>query len=474
MVDIPFAIQSYKDGASPHSSQRTVNAYATIHPSNAKTKSRVKVTGGPGIREWAECGDGPVRALIEIGSTAYAVSGGEFYEIDENGTSHLRGSGISGIAPVSIDGTETQIAIVNGSLGYVYTIATKVLSQISDADFQSAASVAVLNSVFVYDWLGTNKFFISATSNANNYDALDYATAEASPDPVVCVQNRNGTLMIFGAHSIEAWDHTGASDFPFTRIKGATVDRGIAGPLATTNEDSSRFFLGDDLVFYRLNGLQLRRASTHPLEEIWQKYSTVDDAICFPLPINGHKFLCLTFPTENATFIYDIATDLWHERVSWDPSGIENRWRINCSVSCYNRVLVGDNNSGKVGILDSDTFTEFGNPIITTLVSPPLYRDGQQMSVPAFEVDIETGVGLANGQGSDPQIMMDFSLDGGKTYTSAQLWQTMGSIGNTDTQLRWTELGSGREYVFRLIISDPVKRVITGARVPWLYAEPNQ
>jgi hypothetical protein len=374
--------------------------------------------------------------------------------------------------PVSIDGSDEEIAIVTGTNGYVYDIAAATLSQISDGDFNAAATVTVINSIFVYDWKGTNKFFISKVLDAGGIDPLKFASAESSPDPVVAVRNRNGLLMVFGAHTTEPWDHTGAAAFPFSRIKGGTVDRGIAAPLALTNEDSSIFFLGDDRVFYRLNGLQLQRISTHALEQEWQSYSTTVDAFCFRVPINGHKFIYLTFPTENTTWGYDIATGLWHERVSWDARGVEVRWRVNCAITAYNRVLVGDQNSGQIGVLDPAIYTEFGDPIVTTLVSPPVYQDGRHMAVPCIEIDMETGVGLTTGQGSDPQVMLEYSTDGGASYTAPQLWRTAGKKGERQTRLQWHELGSGYQYTFRFSVSDPVKRAFSGCRLPGFYAEP--
>lgn len=468
-MDINFAVQSYRLDSLPVSSQRLVNAYAETQPRTAK--SRVAVIGAPGIKSFATCGSGPIRGGIEISSIAYFVSGDELWKVSADGTPQILGSGIAGLSPVCIDGTDEEIAIVNGTNGYVYNIASGVLAQISDGDFQSANTVTVINSIFVYDWKNSNKFFVSEVLAAGNIDPLRWASAESSPDPVMAVKNRNGILMVFGAHTTEPWDHTGAASFPFSKIKGGTIDRGIAAPLAVVNEDSSLFFLGDDLVFYRLNGLQLVRISTHAIETAWQGYAMTSDVICFRVPFNGHKFIYVSFPSANSTWGYDIATGLWHERVSWDATGDEVRWRVNCAVMAYNKVLLGDQNSGQIGVLDHETYTEYGDPIVTTLVSPPVYADGNMMSVPCFELDMETGVGLTIGQGSDPKVMLEYSTDGARTYSVPQQWRTIGKIGEYNTRLQWRELGSGYHYTFRVSISDPVRRVVSGSRLPQFYAE---
>jgi hypothetical protein len=468
MAVIRFATESYLHNSRPLSAQRLINAYAERQPKNAKVD--VAVFGVPGLSTFATIGSGPIRALFEMNGVGYAVSGGSFYSFDSAGVSVLLGTGITGASPVSVDGNGLEIVIRNGANGFSYIVASGNFAQISDVDFQQGYTVTVLNNIFCFDWLNTNKFFTSAVLDGRVYDPLDFASAESDPDFVRAVRAHNGTLFILGAKTIEPWDNTGAADFAFSRIKGGTIDRGIIAPLAIENEDSSLFILGEDLIAYRINGLQLQRISTHALEREWAAYATVSDVFCFKISVGGHKFIYFTFPTESRTFAYDIATGLWHERISYDAGGLEVRWRANCAVIVYNKTLVGDANSGKLGLVDPEVYTEFGDPIISTLTSPPLYLDGKNISVPVLEVDMESGVGLASGQGSDPQVMLDWSVDGGRTYLAPQEWASFGEIGNHQRRVIFNGLGEGYEFTFRLRISDPVKRVVYAARVPGLFA----
>jgi hypothetical protein len=79
-------------------------------------------------------------------------------------------------------------------------------------------------------------------------------------------------------------------------------------------------------------------------------------------------------------------------------------------------------------------------------------------------VDVEAGVGLSTGQGDDPQMMVRWSDDGGHTWSNLRT-VTMGRIGQYRARARLRRLGSGRDRVFEISISDPVKRVILGAAV---------
>lgn len=465
-----FGSNSYQLDSLKVSAQRCVNGYAEFQPPDAKTQ--VPIFGSPGITTFVTVGHGPIRGMFRMGSYAYAVSGTEFWRIDRAGTTLLLGTGIGGLNVVSIDGsTAGQIVIVNGVNGWYYdTASTASFVQIADPQFNAAATATFIDGYFVFDWLGTNKWFISGLLAGSTYAALDFASAESHPDNVLAVKNRKSALLVFGEETIEIWDHTGASTFPFQKIKGATIDRGIAAALALASEDDAIFMLGEDRVFYRFDGGGLKRISTHAIEKAWQAYSTVDDAFCFPLIYGGHKWIVLTFPTIGKTWVTDIATNyLWHERVSYDSGGAEVKWRANAAVKAFGKQLVGDANSGKIGYLDRSVFTEFGDDFYMELISPPIHGDGKTVFMPKLELDVETGVGLRTGQGSDPQVMMSYSDDGGNSWSDAELWAALGATGNANTTVEWNKLGSFQERCIKIRISDPVKRVVLGARTPNLY-----
>lgn len=469
MVDVNFAIQSYKDDSLPVSSQEAINCYAELEPPDAKTP--VKVTGVPGIDTFATCGAGPVRGFYEYNNVVYVVSGNTLYSLTSAAAVAIVGAGISGSAPVSIDANSAgQICIVNGVSGYIYNINTTVFAQIVDPDFNAANTVTMIDDYFAFDHVMTNQFFLSDVLDGTSYDPLMFATAESNPDQVLGVHNAYSNLAIAGGKTIEMWQDTGAVDFPFQRINGATIEQGVASPLAWAEIDNGHFFLGNDLVFYRLVGSQPQRLSTHAIEQEWAKASTMADAFCFVISYGGHKIVYVCAPTLGTTRGYDLATQLWHRRASWNPNGTVGRWRANCSILAFgsSKMLIGDANSGKIGILSPTTYTEFGDPLILDMTSPTIDGKGAKVFVPEFQLDMETGVGLATGQGINPQIMMQYSLDGGRTWSSEN-WMPMGDMGQFLTRVRWPRLGSGLQFTFRVRISDPVKRTIIRARAPGLY-----
>jgi hypothetical protein len=60
--------------------------------------------------------------------------------------------------------------------------------------------------------------------------------------------------------------------------------------------------------------------------------------------------------------------------------------------------------------------------------------------------------------------MMDLrvSKDGGNSFYSVG-FSSMGPIGEYTQRVIWNSLGAARDWVLKLRITDPVKRVITGA-----------
>lgn len=458
MTVYPFATQSYKSRALPVSSQRVVNMFVEAQPQGAK--SSPVLFAHPGLVSFAMCGNGPIRGMNVMNDQLFVVSAQSLYQVSSTGAATVLGFGITGSTPVSMSNNGTQVCIVNGANGYIYSTAGG-FQLISDANFHAAKTVTFFDNFFVFDWAGTNQYFISHTLDGTTYDALDFASAEVNPDFVIGLVNQQENLLIFGEQTIETWYDSGDVNFPFNRYDGATIERGCAAALTIIKEDNSVFFLGNDGIFYRLNGVIPVRISTHAIEAAWAAYPTLSDAFCFVYTWQGHKFLHVTFLAGNATWVYDIANNLWHEKVSFTSNYSSlQRWRGNASANCYGKVLIGDAFSGTIGTLTNDVFTEYGNPMQCYLVGPITHSDRKRVFMDRFELDIENGVGTTTGQGSDPKIMLDYSDDGGRNFKSPQVWNTMGALGAYGTRLRWLRLGQSRNRVIRVTVSDPVRRTI--------------
>jgi Neuraminidase (sialidase) len=124
--------------------------------------------------------------------------------------------------------------------------------------------------------------------------------------------------------------------------------------------------------------------------------------------------------------------------------------------------LVGDWENGNVYAYDLDTYSDNGNVLPAIITSGTVESGLDMQSSGTFQLDMDTGVGLTTGQGSNPQAMLRYSKDGGKTWSNA-LWRTFGAIGEYGRRVYWNRVGGGRRMVVEITITDAVKRHITGA-----------
>lgn len=412
---IPFATQAYEHDSLPISAQRVINAYPESEPPDAKTP--VAVLMSPGIGDFVNLGQGPIRGFVNLKNVLYAVAGQNLFRVNANKTTLNVGGAVTGTSLVSMASNGEQIGIVNGVNGYTYSVADG-FDLITDVNFHSANTIEFFDQMFLLDWIGTDRFFGSDLLDGQVYPQNFFGSAEWKPDDMVAVKSDKMRVVLFGKESIELWQNSGAANFPFVRIEGAGITRGVVGSQAITYEDNTLFFLGEDLIFYRLQGASPVRVSNHAVEQAWRKYIRTDDVQCLAFTFEGHKFIVVTFPSVPHTWVLDLATNKWHERESFDQNNNSlGRWRINCAINIYGQYLVGDAFSGRIGLLSRDLFTEWGNPMKAQFVAPPIHGQGRKLFQRSLWIDMETGTGSISEPTIDPTEKVLLQLDGGDGST---------------------------------------------------------
>ncbi len=456
-MKLQFARNAYQSRSRPINSQRLVNLYAEANPPDSKEP--LVLIGTPGLKLFADLGDKSINGLHVMKGTLFAVVGADVYTVNAAGIGTLIGDIGINEQRVEMEDNGTQVVILKED-GTAYVATTASVVQITDVDFRPASSVTFMDGYHVFTERDSQVFFISGLNDALSYDALDFASAESKPDDLVRVFSDHSELWLFGVETIEVWYNSGAADFPFARISGAVIERGCGAADSVAKEDNTVFWLGDDGIVYRADGYTPKRISTHAIEFAIAGYSTTSDAYGFVYDSEGHKFYVLTFPSNGATWVFDIATGLWHERESF---GL-NRWRVNSFAFNFEKNLVGDFENGKIYELDLDTYDENGEILQKIAVSAPLANENMRFIVDKFTLELDVGVGLTLGQGKDPQVMMQWSDDGGYTWSN-EYWRDIGKKGEYTTEVRWRALGQTRQRMFRTIISDPIKVAIQGAYI---------
>lgn len=320
------------------------------------------------------------------------------------------------------------------------------------------------------DGVPSNTFFYSNQYDNSVWGELSYYTAEGFADPVTKVVQVAGNLWVFGSRSYEIWGLGGSSVSPFVRIAGSMGNIGCASPASVAVIADKVFFLGNgeqgNRMAWMSDGYNVVPISNDALHEEWGSYQNFDDTAGFAYSQEGHVFWVVTWLAENKTWVYDLQTNSWHERASRDPqTDVLNRWTIVKGIYSYDSIYIGDLEGTKLYTLETETYTEDGNQIVRIRRAPHISHEEKIVFHRALIIDVETGVGLAVGQGRDPQIMLRFSNDAGRTPNGQEIWRPIGEQGKYRTRCKWPMLGSARDRVYELYFSDPVPFTILDA---WL------
>jgi hypothetical protein len=449
---------------------RMINLFPEIIPEGGKEPGFLN--RAPGLRLVITVGTGPIRGLWTFKNVLYVVSGIQLYKVDTNYTVTLLGT-VTGTGPVSMSDNGTQLFVAANGPGFIYNANTNVFQQITDPDYPGAVTVSYIDGYFVFNEPNTQKFWVTSIFDGTNINALDFASAEGAPDELVGLIADHREVWLFGTDSVEVWYNSGDPDFPFARIQGAFNELGCAAPYSIAKMDNGLFWLGEDArgqgIVYRANGYTGQRISTHAVEWQIQQYGNISDAIGYTYQQDGHSFYVLIFPSAGKTWVYDVATQAWHERAGFS-NGNFVRHRSNCQVFFDSQVMVGDYENGKIYAFDLDVYADDGQPQ-KWLRSWRALQTGQntlkRTAHHSLQLDIESGVGLVTGQGSDPEVMLRWSDDGGHTWSNEH-WVKIGKIGEYGRRAIWRRLGMTqklRDRVYEVSGTDPVKIAIMGAEL---------
>jgi hypothetical protein len=470
----PILGSSYVARSINAADNRMVNLFPEVIPEGGKEAGFLSRC--PGLKYLQTVGTGPVRGLWAHqtnGSDFYVASGQEFYKLSGlTATPTLLGT-ISGTGPVSIADNGTQLFIACNPDSYIYNETLNTFAQITDIDFPGAVTVGYLDGYFVFNEPDSQKFWVTQLFEGTQVDPLDFASSEGSPDGLVGIIVDHREVWLFGTDSVEVWYDAGLADFPLARIQGAFNEIGCVAAFSIAKLDNGLFWLGTDArgqgIVYRANGYTGQRISTHAIEYAIAQYGNISDAVAYTYQQEGHAFYVLTFPSGNATWVYDVATQAWHERAGWD-NGEFTRHRSNCQCNFGGNIIVGDYENGNIYTFDLDVYAD-NSDIQKWLRSWRAIPTGQntlkRSSQHNLQLDCEAGVGINSGQGEDPQVMLRWSDDGGHTWSN-EYWQSIGKIGQYFKRCIWRRLGMTlklRDRVYEVSGTDPVKIAILGAEV---------
>lgn len=444
--------------------QRRLNCYFENRKDQDKTK--VAVYGTPGLVAAFQPSTllgSALRAFFGTQTALFLVSYNQFQSVNASGTALFTGTMGSVAGQCSLAYNSTQVVIVDGSQGYLYTPGAATFATIAASFPNGAKTVTFVSGFFVAESPGTQQFYVSNAQDGSTWNALAVASAYAYSDNILAVDNLLGNLIIFCQLHAEFWQNAGLTPQPFQPITSAVYEYGLAAIFSRGHVDQTIIFLAQtregQVQFIQIRGYNMAPISDADLESIINGFSTVSDAVALVYEIDEHKFYQVSFPTANRSFLYDCSSGLWSDAQT-GASVTPVRHQANLSAYFAGKTYVSDYQSNQVYTLSPTAYTDNGVTIVREIITKHVLSDFNRVRISSVYLDMETGVGLQTGQGSNPQVMLQYSKDNGRTWYPER-WVSLGKIGQYLWRVIWRRFGSTRDAVFRIRMTDPVKFVIT-------------
>ena len=439
------------------SSQYRLNMYSEIKAIEDKT--RVEHIGTPGTTQFSDLGLQPVRAWVVVDVNVYALAGDTFYCLDSTGVwINIATITSTTDGPVSMIWTGSHVFFVDGIAGYTYDPVAPLFVQVSSGDFPNGASTSTWHDGYTIVETA-NEFAISALDDPTTWDAIARAAAESNPDDLVRVFADRGYILLFGEKNTELWGNIGSADFPYQRVGGGIIERGLAARWSVQKFRDGVIGLfknGEgDVEVGMVQGGGYQKISTPDIDTIFNRYRAPSDAEGLVYRHSGHSFYQINFSLEGKSWVYDADSSLWSELKT---NG--GRHIAALSESYLGRTMVASYSDGLIYRFDASVYTDAGMMIEREIIGKHIFQE-EYFTINRLWVDVDTGVGLATGQGSNPTLMLRVSKDGGKSY-GEELTTTLGAVGEYQTRAAWRRLGRGRSFTFKLRYTDPTKFIVRG------------
>lgn len=457
MFPLPIATGFYQSEILPFSAQRCVN-WIPIKAERGALNDRA-LLDRPGLTQFATL-SGEFRCDAVFQNKYITLNGTTLSEISSTGTVTTKGT-IGGSGRVSIAVNEDYAVFVN-NLGEGFYYDGSTVTQITDNDFLDASTVCYVDGYFIFSEKDGYRFFLSDVNDPSSYSALDRSTAEERPDKIVAVFNYNNRLHVAGTETLEKFNNVGGVSFPFVRINGATNSVGCFSKLTPIEVENSFAFIGggknEGAQVYLLTGGNAQAISTTAVDNQLQRFTEaeLENAYSLVYQKNGQHLVLFTVESdreENGVAIKGITIGVNLTSNEWLEFSSDNGvFRGRSITKIYNKFMVGDDEN-KVGYLDSDARTDYGETIFREKASQPfISQDGEEFRVGCLEAWFQAGTG--NGTTS-PQVMMDFTDDLGRTWET-ETWRGLGKVGKYGRRVQWRKQGlCTRNRVYRFKASDP-------------------
>lgn len=303
--------------------QRCINFYPTRTPEGWVLESC------PGFKKIGNAGNGAVyRGHLHTGTgQLFAVFGNTVYEIFANGTATSRGTIASSAGDVSMAENGTDLIVVpDGGTSYTVGLASGSPAQIVDANFPSnPIGAEFLDGYLIVGDATNSSFNISELNSASDWTPQTRAFANSISDKIVGLAVIGQRLFVIGKRTIEPWYNTGNPDFPFERVSGGILRIGVTSRRNFCKAGEALFVLAQEEniagAAYLISSGGMKMVTNETVAAILRNQGAGTNRV-FYHEYNGHPWVYVknTGFAISRCMVYDLVTEQWHERQSFDGS----------------------------------------------------------------------------------------------------------------------------------------------------------
>lgn len=395
----------------------------------------------------AQFGTGPGidRGGFNWEGICYRVMGTKLVSVASDGTVTTLGDVGAG-GQVTMDNGFDRLAIWSG--GRLYYWLNNTLTQVTDPDLGTVIDGRWIAGYFMST--DGESLIVTELTDPTAVNPLKYGSAESDPDPILAVDELRNEAYAMGRYTIEVFQNVGGDLFPFQRIDGAQVPRGVIGTHAYSKFAQTFAFVGSGRneapAVYLMGPGSTAKLSTQEIDEILAGYTEAQLALAVveARVDKGHEHLLIHLPDQ--CLVYDAAASKAIGEPVWftldsGSSPTKATYRARNLVWGYDRWIVGDPTGANLGALTDAVSSHYGQAIAWEFGTLMLYNESRGAIVHALEL-----VGLPGrvAFGAQPTLWTSYSLDG-ETF-SQERPISAGAQGQRDKRLAWRKQGKMRNY----------------------------
>lgn len=354
--------------------------------------------------------------------------------------------------------------------------------QIPYIDYDRGVTIKPSHIAYLYGYLVINdtssdNFYVSyqfpfqRTDNNNKVDknifqvgseewgnAGQSLQAYWSPDNTNALIANGSRLYTFGDRSYQMFQYTSDINTPFNSPDTAAYPIGLKAVNSLCQLGSVVVWLGssdigNNGIYLLQGGTSATRISTPEIEREISKFKTIKDATAQIWQDNQHIFYCISFPTADVTYCYDLTEQSWSNRCSLNNKNERKVWRYNFATMNGDGEIWQAFDGGIAKQVENYWAEHDENPILRLRRGGVIVSDYSTFYIDSIEILTNNGQ-YEDYSNEQAEMMMRFSTDG-STWSDSEVVD-IGAVGDYDYDCIFYDFGMAKTFTLELSCSDNI------------------